>query len=382
MTLYNIPHLEDLIFTGKDGLRDVVYYLEHLGIHLASGISDLNISTKWDGAPAIVCGEDTHGKFFVATKSAFNKQPKLIYTQEDIQGYTPNPILQEKLLTCFQYLPELNIKGVLQGDMLYTVDELRHEQSTNNIIFQPNVIKYSIPFNTNLALRVLESKMGIIFHTTHNSQLTETSYKVDISSLRSSKNVWYRDASLVNGIGPTVVFEDEEYDDYRQQYYTIRNFCKVIPIGVLNKFSVNETIKRLTKRYVNDKIRKGENDLQDKDGTSFSATGLINFTNGIFGEEIIAAKKQETKENKMLKHAEIMRFFRENYASVQIIFELYNHIIDAKKMVIDKLNQMKDIDCGSYIPEGYVVSEKSGKVIKLVDRPVFSHANFNMERNW
>ena len=46
----------------------------------------LNMSVKWDGAPAVFCGTNPeNGKFFVGTKSVFNKTPKINYTPTDIR---------------------------------------------------------------------------------------------------------------------------------------------------------------------------------------------------------------------------------------------------------------------------------------------------------
>ena len=48
---------------------------------LAGSSGGVNMTVKWDGAPAIICGVNPeNGKFFVGTKSVFNKTPKINYT--------------------------------------------------------------------------------------------------------------------------------------------------------------------------------------------------------------------------------------------------------------------------------------------------------------
>jgi len=68
------------------------------------------------------------------------------------------------------------------------------------------------------------------------------------------------------------------------------------------------------------------------------------------------------------------------------MFELYNLIIDAKHMIIRKLDKAKSIGTLLKTADGYQVTEQEGFVaidkmgknaVKLVDRLQFSHANFS-----
>ncbi len=354
----------------SNGVHDVLYTLQEMGKHLQTGTSSLNITTKWDGAPAIVCGTDRYGHFFVSTKAIFNKNPVLLYALDDIQEYTSNLILQDKLADCLKYLPELNIKGILQGDMMYSYNDLRCRDK--KIHFKPNVVEYSVPYWSDLGDKIYNSKIGIVFHTAYDQFLSEASYKVDIGALTPSRNVWFRDATLVNGIGPQAFFSEAEDIFYKHYLSAITTFVKGCPRKTLNSFSVNETIKGLTQRYINDTIRKGE--------SSFDVAGLIIFTHGKLQEDIESAKKLETIVNRKAKKKEIMDWFTKNQEGLRYMFEIYQITIQAKNMLLNKLNQMKDIETDS-ISEGYVVSSPNS-VIKLVDRPKFSYENFNMEREW
>jgi hypothetical protein len=86
-----------------------------------------------------------------------------------------------------------------------------------------------------------------------------------------------------------------------------------------------------------------------------------------------------------------MRFFRTNAQQLKSIFDLMNLIVDAKLMVVRKLETIKSI--GTFVktengfrvtaPEGFVAVDKiKGNAVKLVDRLEFSQANFNAQKNW
>jgi hypothetical protein len=86
-----------------------------------------------------------------------------------------------------------------------------------------------------------------------------------------------------------------------------------------------------------------------------------------------------------------MRFFRGSSADLTNMFTFMNLLIDAKLMIIRKLETIKGI--GTFIrtedgfrvtaPEGFVaVDSLKGNAMKLVDRLEFSQANFNATKNW
>ena len=98
-----------------------------------------------DGAPSIVFGtHPTTKQFFVASKSAFNKNPKINYTPEDIEanhGHAPG--LVDKLKASLEHLPKITPHGVFQGDLLHTAGDAKSEKGMTSIT--PNTITYSSP---------------------------------------------------------------------------------------------------------------------------------------------------------------------------------------------------------------------------------------------
>jgi len=102
----HLQHPEDTILTGDLSVIDAMY-------------SESFVSMKMDGCPAIVWGTNSkNGKFFVCTKSAFNKKKiKLCYTVDDInQHFGHQESVCEILTYCLKYLPRT--EKVYQGDWL------------------------------------------------------------------------------------------------------------------------------------------------------------------------------------------------------------------------------------------------------------------------
>ena len=82
----HLEHLEDdIINRGAKGGDNALNFLKSVRDMLAGASGGVNMTVKWDGAPAIICGVNPeNGRFFVGTKSVFNKTPKINYTQRDI----------------------------------------------------------------------------------------------------------------------------------------------------------------------------------------------------------------------------------------------------------------------------------------------------------
>ena len=137
--------------------------------------SSVNVTVKWDGAPAVFAGiNPENDQFFVGTKGVFAKNAKINYTNTDI-NLNHSGGLAKKLTVALAELSKANIKGVLQGDMMYTNDDLKTEtiDGESYITFQPNTIVYAIPVKTKLAAKIMSSSMGIVWHTTYSGDTME-----------------------------------------------------------------------------------------------------------------------------------------------------------------------------------------------------------------
>ena len=390
----HLEHLEDNILNnGVSGAREAINFLRSLRNMLA-GHSDVkvNVTTKWDGSPAIFAGiNPENGKFFVGTKSVFNKNAKLNYTDADIDENHPSEGLNDKLKIALAYLPKLGIKGILQGDMMFTKDDLKHEtiDGEEYLIFQPNTIVYAVPANTKLAKMMMAAQLGVVFHTSYVGKDIENmkaSFNIDIGHLTTTKDVWFRDASFTDASG-SATFTDKETADLTSILSQAGRLFTTIPALTMNKISSSETYLMQIKTYNNTKVREGQ-EIRD---TRAHVNGLMKWVEDKLNKEIIAAKKADTKEKRIKEKTEVMRFYRTNAAQLKVIFDLMNMIIEAKLMIIRKLETIRSIgtfvrtDDGFRItaPEGFVAVDKlKGNALKLVDRLEFSHQNFNAAKNW
>jgi hypothetical protein len=391
----HLEHIEDEILNrGVAGGRDAINFLRALRDMLAGNAdSRVNISTKWDGAPAIFCGiNPDNGKFFVGTKSVFNKDAKLNYTEDDIDKNHPSGGLNSKLKVALRYLPKLNIKGVIQGDMMFTKGDIDKQviDGTSYITFQPNTIVYAVPSEAKLARAMLDAQIGVVFHTSYTGKTMDdmkASFNIDIKNLSTTKDVWFRDAYFVDASG-TATFTAEETKQITAILSTVGSIFSSTSSVVMNRISSSDVILTQIKTFNNTKVRAGER-IKD---TSQHTRDLIKWVEDKLNKEIVAAKKDETKRKRQTEKNELMRFYRGNAIELRKIFDIQNNLVDSKNMIIKKLQQIKQVT-GSFLktedgfkitnPEGFVAVDKlKGNAVKLVDRLEFAHANFNAQKNW
>jgi len=393
--LSNSEHIEDEVLNrGVAGTRDAINFLQSLRDMLAGhSSSKVNVTTKWDGAPAVFCGiNPDNGKFFVGTKGVFNANPKLNYTDDDIDMNHPSGGLNAKLKVALRYLPKLGIKGVLQGDMMFSKGDINTQtiDGEEYITFQPNTIVYAVPSDSKLAKAMTSAQMGIVFHTSYTGKTfsdMKASFNIDINHLSTTKDVWFRDAYFVDASG-TVTFTDKETKILNSHLSLAGTTFQSINALTLNRIAASEIVLTYIKTFNNTKVREG---MEIKDTTAHT-NDLIRWVEAKLNKDISDAKKEETKQKRIKEKTEIMRFFRGSARDLKNIFDLMNHLVASKNMIVGKLQQMKQVtntflrtDDGFKItnPEGFVaVSKTSGGAVKLVDRLEFAHANFNAAKNW
>ena len=189
----HLEHLEDNILNGgSQGGKEAVAFLRSLGDMLEQGGADTRVTVKWDGAPAVICGTNPeNGRFFVGTKSVFNKtDPKIIYSEEDVERmYAPGQ-LAEKLKASYKYLSTLSIPEVVQGDLLFTDDKYEANIGGDTCIaFQPNTIVYAVPKDSDIGQKIDEAKFGIVFHTAYSGRTLDTTVSYTHLTLPTSNDV-------------------------------------------------------------------------------------------------------------------------------------------------------------------------------------------------
>ena len=391
----HLEHIEDEVLNrGVVGAREAINFLQSLRDMLAGhSQSKVNVTTKWDGAPAIFCGiNPENGKFFVGTKGVFNANPKLNYTDADIDANHTSPGLNSKLKVALRYLPKLGITGVLQGDMMFAKGDIDKQviDGVSYITFQPNTIVYAVPADSKLARMMLDAHMGIVFHTSYTGKTMadmKSSFNIDIGHLTTTKDVWFRDASFTDASG-TVTFTAEETTELTSILaYAGRTFQTINSLN-LNRIANSETILTYIKTFNNTKVREGKA-IRDTKAHTFE---LIRWVEARLNKDIADAKKEETKQKRIKEKTEIMRFFRNASNDLKLIFDLQNYLVNAKNMIVGKLQSMRQVtntfirtDDGFKVtnPEGFVAVDRlKGNAVKLIDRLEFAHANFNAAKNW
>ena len=394
----HLEHIEDEVLNnGVDGTRQAINFLRGLRDMLAGSTKSgkqVRITVKWDGAPAIFAGiNPENGKFFVGTKGVFAKNAKLNYTPEDIDKNHPAEGLNRKLKVALEFLPELNIQGVIQGDMMYTQEDLQDENidGDNYLIFKPNTIVYAIPKNSDLANQISASKMGIVFHTRYTGDsLPEmnASFDVDVSSMKKTSNVWFRDAEYEDVSGSASMTEKETAQITGILSGAGKLFRQLNP-NILKYIQNHKDVNIQIKAYTNTKIREG----RPIENPEAHARGLILYLKQKLEKELSKLKTEKARLRKQKSHKEFLRFFQTNVRQLAQIFEMQNMLIACKILILRKLEQVKTMtktfiqdDDGFRVtnPEGFVAVDKlkSDQYVKLVDRLEFSRQNFNAAKNW
>jgi hypothetical protein len=388
----HMEHLEDSILNhGVNGTRDAINFLRSLRDMLAgTAKSKVNVSVKWDGAPAIFCGTDpSDGKFFVAKKGIFNKNPMVYKTNADIDADTKGKdSLNSKLKLALAEFPKLGIKGVVQGDFLYDKSDLKvvDIEGEPHITFHPNTIVYAVPKNSELGKQILGSKVGVVWHTVYRGSSFEemsASFGEEIASnLKSPKQIWSVDASYKD-ISGTANFTKKETEALNKILSAAGKHFRTIRRETLDGIALEPDTLAKTKVFVNSKIRAGE---RIKNPKAF-VRDLQNYITRYYKSEEDKRKSEKGKATQRGKRDATLEYFKKTKpAQLVAVFELYNMIIDAKHMVIAKLDKAKQVGTLLKTADGYQVTSQEGFVaidkmgknaVKLIDRLEFSQANFS-----
>ena len=388
----HLEHLEDEILNnGVVGTRGAINFLQSLRDMLAgSSKSSVNVTVKWDGAPAIFAGiNPENGQFFVGTKGVFNKNAKINYTIDDIDRNHPGTGLNQKLKVALTELSKLGITNVLQGDMLFTQEDIEKKtiDGKQYVTFQPNTIVYAVPMES--ASRILSSSMGIVFHTTYSGKTMEdmsASFSVRLRGLDRNAGVWFSDANYKDTSG-TINFNKKETDEITKVLSQAGKTFHTLKADVLTMIAEDEDTKILIKTFNNTKVRAGEKITN----TRMHTKGLIEYVYDKLKKDVDKVKRPNIKANKQQRMDQYMKFFRSNSSQLVKIFDMQNLLVQAKDMIIRKLEKSKGV-MDTFVrtpngyrvtqPEGFVAVDKLGKAVKLVDRLEFAHQNFTAAKAW
>jgi hypothetical protein len=385
----HITHIEDqILYGGVQGAREAITALRSMRDMLAGNSEQsYDIAAKFDGAPAIFVGTDpSDGKFFVAKKGIFNKNPKVYKTEADVRADTTGD-LADKLSIALQYFPKLGIKGVLQGDLAYTSQDLKDEKydGVEYLTFQPNTIVYAIPKDSALAKKIRKSKIGVFFHTQYSGDTFESmkaSYGFDSSVLNKTSDVWYTD-TYIRDLSGKATLTATETKELTAVLSKAGKIFQSISGSTLKQIEENPTLAQTLETYNNTLVRKG----QTIGNTTQHVKNLLVWIKAKYQKDIDSKKSEAGKTSATTKRDEFLKFFsEENKKNLALVYELQNAIVQAKLIIIDKLEDLKKMETFVRTADGFKVTGQEGfaindkikqNVVKLVDRMTFSKNNFD-----
>ena len=390
----HLEHLEDDIFNnGYAGAQNALAFLEGLKGMLTTGKGggNMKVTVKWDGAPAIICGEDpVNGFFFVGTKSVFAKtEPKICYSHGDIDQWYQGE-LNTKLKMALDHLSKLPIKGVIQGDLLYTGTPMLTMMGGKKCYkFKPNTITYCVEKDTEMGKKVAQSKIGIVFHTHYNGQDFDSmaaGFGVDVSGLQGNSDVAVFSSAFTNTNGIANLSGAElsrlnlSMRTAKRNLDSSRNFLNQIG----GKLTGMEPAA-LFKIYFNQKIKEGK--------IPTSAQQMLAefkvFVESRYALKEAGVKTPKAKEKWQTKKQEAIKYLNSNKSEIYRALAGFKNLITAKEQIINRLKKIEGV--GTFLedengykvtsPEGFVAI-KDGTAVKLVDRLEFSRANFTVAKDW
>ena len=386
----HLEHIEDEILNnGIEGGRAAIRFIQSLRDMLAGDAkSSVNMTVKWDGAPAIFAGTDpSDGQFFVAKKSVFNKDPILYKKSSDIDvgGY-----LGEVFKTALAEFPKLGIKGVLQGDLLYIKSTLE-SNIDDHWTFQPNTIVYAVPKDSDVGKKVGKSKIGIVWHTTYSGDTLEgmTASFGDVQPLKNVFSIWHTDASYKDLSG-TAKFTGAETVAVTKDLSEAGKVFRRINSGRIKEWDTlqsNLPPSAQWKTYQNSLIRGNVVKNSRK-----MIADYFRFVHDAFLKITSTKKSEKSRQQWTQRKEEFFKELRRHTSNMVAVSDFMMNIVSAKNKILKKLNSIKQLGIGTFIktkdgfkvttPEGYVVADSNQRAVKLVDRLEFSYNNFTAIKNW
>ena len=395
----HLEHIEDEIFnSGIEGGRASINFIRSLRDMLVSGSKrSVNVTVKWDGAPAIFCGNDPEtGKFFVAKKSLFNKTPKFYTSIAEIDADLDGQ-LADKFKACYNNLKDIGIKDILQGDLMFTKGDLTKQDINGESYetFQPNTIMYAVPSTSKLASTMRKANVGIVFHTTYTGDSLmnlKASFGANIKGLKKTSKVWMDDAEY-NDVSGTATFTQKDSAEITRLMSRTGKVFQKIKSPQLKKFldMQNKIDAGLTyKTYHNSKVREGTNFLRLN--YKNHADGYLKFVEDKMDTQIEKLKSDSAKKTKQKNKNIILTEVRKNLLLLKTLVEFQALINYAKIKILTKVNKASQMTAmfvkkgngfDVVAPEGFVAIDNNlGGAVKLVDRMEFSLNNFTVQKDW
>jgi Family of unknown function (DUF6267) len=383
--LKHIHHAEDRpLMHGHEGFEHAYGALKQAHEQIKSGKHDTNLTMKYDGSPSIVFGHHPEsGKFFVASKSAFNKNPKINYTEADVDknhGHAPG--LAEKLKSALRHLPKVAPKsGVYQGDVMHSggkEGDVKYDEKKKTAEFTPNTITYTA--HGDEAHKAGESKFGVVVHQKYEHPEGEhgdlTSMHAtphpDSKNFKDHKDVHLKFAEID---ASKVKMQPKDEESFNEHLEAARKIHKEHGNQMYTAIHPDHSSDRgHLSTYINSTVRTG---------SAPTVKGFQEHLKNHFDKEAAKVKTDKSKQAKNLEAAMNISHVERNKEHYDNLLKLHQHLQKAKNSLVHTLNQYTGgldhhIDGKHTDPEGFVVNHTRGgktEPTKLVNREEFSRAN-------
>lgn len=353
-----IQHPEDLIYwDGSKGAKKALQALQN--------IDPKQVSVKWDGAPAVVFGYDENGNFIFTDKAAFSAKgydgkakssqelSKMIVDRGARSGKDYSEFGQ-KMAGLFDLAKKATPKkkGFYYGDMLYFT---KPKQESGNFVFQPNVVKYSIPLNTELGKKISNSEAGIVVH--YFMTPTGETEKVGENDFPSNSRLLVMPPTFAQ----TPPNPSKELVSKASSTVSKASSAdKLLDKGTLSSQKMTD-LPDILYNYTNNRV---------EDINKLSASDFLSFLSS--NTKISGTKKQKVED-----------YVKQNSAEFDNVFNVVKSIAELKNNLVSQLDSTSgDVTAtinGKPGGEGYVINS-GGDKIKLVNRGGFTAANKAVQR--
>jgi len=369
-------HWEDLVLLGADGLDELNDKIEKFIARLDNHATGINLTTKIDGAPAVVCWSkfEDYPDNSICLKSFLTSNKNCISTEEEIEDrYGDRPNMAVKLKYCLEIAKHIPQGEAWQGDCLYSSSDLNKVEigGTEYLTFHPNKIVYAFSENNPSYHTIEDSSFGICFHTIYKGNLEHKtqSFSVDATRLSDLPDGIYVMSPSLNVPQDSSLYN---IDEVKKEYEELKSLENKLRVPEYEELCNNSKIMGFWNTFENHAI-------------SDNKTTKINPET--FYDEFKDWVKSKVPQNRNFeKNLNTYYEFIDN--NKELIYDMVaclNKAVDIKMNLWGGLKQAKQ-DYSTfykhreqgYIPasmEGVAYSDADGNIVKIVDRSSFSNVN-------
>ena len=392
--LKHLEHIEDeMLNYGVEGCDAAVSAMKEMLRMLGKKPSSGYMQTKWDGAPAVICGEHPYtGRFFVGTKSVFNKEnPKICFFDDDVDAFYDGD-LAVKLKASLKYFKELGISGVVQGDLMFTAKDKKYEtvEGEDLVTFRPNTITYGSPVDSDMGKAISKAEIGVVFHTHYvGDDLATMNAKAgaDVSSDIQGCVVINNDTPMTDVSVPAQTLKKFEGNllIIEKMCRTSGKFLDYLVDNMGTTGNAKYHVASYLKQFFNAEIKESRRINDPK----VALKSLGTFYHEKMNKEVAKMRSVQKQAERRKQLYDGLTYLEENEKEFHAMFALYRKIQENKQIVIDALDNLESFktfvqtEQGYRVtsPEGYVLHH-NGDMIKLVNRIEFSFINFTLAKQW